>query len=89
MVELSPYEVLKHPVITEKTVGVIERENKLTFIVDVRATKHDVERAFEEIYKVKVEKVNVVITAKGEKKAVIKLKPEYKASDIAIRLGIL
>ncbi|RLI15457.1 MAG: 50S ribosomal protein L23 [Candidatus Hecatellales archaeon] len=89
MVKLSPQEILKHPLITEKTVSVIEKENKLTFIVDKRASKHDVERAFEEIYKVKVEKVNMVITPKGEKKAVVKLKSEYRASDIAIRLGIL
>ncbi|RLI24992.1 MAG: 50S ribosomal protein L23 [Candidatus Hecatellales archaeon] len=89
MVRLSPHQILKHPLITEKTVSVIEKENKLVFIVDRRATKHDIERAFEEIYKVKVEKVNVAITPKGEKKAVIKLKPGYKASDIAIRLGIL
>ncbi|MHC1586766.1 MAG: 50S ribosomal protein L23 [Candidatus Hecatellaceae archaeon] len=89
MVELSPYEILRHPVITEKSVNIIETENKLVFIVDRRATKHDVKRAFEKLYKVKVEKVNILITPKGEKKAIIKLKPGYKASDIAIRLGIL
>ncbi len=89
MVELSPYEILRHPVITEKSVNIIETENKLVFIVDRRATKHDVKRAFEKLYKVKVEKVNILITPKGEKKAIIKLKPGYKASDIAIKLGIL
>lgn len=89
MVRLNPHQILRYPVITEKTVAVVERENKLTFMVDRRATKHDVARAFEQLYKVKVEKVNIIITPKGEKKAVIKLKPEFKASDIAIRLGIL
>ncbi|RLI35210.1 50S ribosomal protein L23 [Candidatus Bathyarchaeota archaeon] len=89
MVELTPYEVLKYPVVTEKSISIIETENKLVFIVDRRATKHDVKRAFEKLYKVKVEKVNIIITPKGEKKAVIKLKPEFKAADIAIRLGIL
>ena len=89
MVGLTPYEVLKYPVVTEKSISIIETENKLVFIVDRRATKHDVKRAFEKLYKVKVEKVNIIITPKGEKKAVIKLKPEFKAADIAIRLGIL
>jgi len=36
-----------------------------------------------------VEKVNVVITSKGEKKAFVKLHPDYKAVDVAIKLGIL
>ena len=89
MVELSPEEIFKHPVVTEKTVSIIETENKLVFIVDRRVSKQDVKRAFEKLYNVKVEKVNILITPKGEKKAIIKLKPEYKASDIAIRLGIL
>ena len=89
MVELTPYEVLKYPVVTEKSISIIETENKLVFIVDRRATKHDVKRGLEKLYKVKVEKVNIIITPKGEKKAVIKLKPEFKAADIAIRLGIL
>ena len=37
---------------------------------------------------VKVEKVNTLITMKGEKKAYVKLKPEYDASEIAARLGL-
>ncbi|HIE15003.1 TPA: 50S ribosomal protein L23, partial [Candidatus Bathyarchaeota archaeon] len=46
-------------------------------------------RAVEELYDVKVEKVNVTITPKGRKKAFVKLHPEYKATDVAIKLGIL
>jgi len=30
-----------------------------------------------------------LVTPKGEKKAFIKLYPEYKAADIAVKLGIL
>ena len=41
------------------------------------------------LYNVEAEKINTAITRKGLKKAFIKLKPEYNASDIAIRLGIL
>jgi large subunit ribosomal protein L23 len=36
-----------------------------------------------------VDKVNVLISPHGEKKAFVKLKPEFKASDVAIKLGIL
>jgi large subunit ribosomal protein L23 len=81
--------ILLYPVITEDTVSLIETENKLVFIVDRNSTKGDVKQAFEKLYEVKVEKVNVLITPTGEKKAFIKLKPEFKASDLAIKIGIL
>ena len=85
---MDPYKVIIRPVVTEKAVSLIEKENKLTFIVDRRATKQDIRRAVEEIYNVKVEKVNTLITMKGEKKAYVKLKPEYSASGIAARIGL-
>ncbi len=85
---MSPEEVILGVVITQDAVSLIERENKLTFIVSLKATKSDVKRAVEGLYDVKVEKVNTLITPRGEKKAFVKLKPEYKASDLAVRLGV-
>jgi large subunit ribosomal protein L23 len=67
----------------------VEKDNKLLFIVNLKAGKTDVKRAVEQLYEVKVDKVTVLITPQGEKKAFVKLKPEYKASDVAIKLGIL
>jgi len=43
----------------------------------------------EQLYEVRVEKVNVVLTSKGIKKAFVRLHSDYKASDVAIKLGIL
>ncbi|RLI13174.1 50S ribosomal protein L23 [Candidatus Bathyarchaeota archaeon] len=74
---------------TEKTMRMVEEENKLVFVVDRRANKHMIRRAVEELFDVEVEKVWTLITPRGEKKAIVKLKPEYKAVDIAMRLGIL
>ncbi|HDZ35674.1 MAG TPA: 50S ribosomal protein L23 [Thermococcus sp.] len=85
---MDPYKVIVKPVVTEKAVAMIENENKLTFIVDRRATKQDIKRAVEEMFEVKVEKVNTLVTMKGEKKAYVKLKPEYNASEIAARIGL-
>ncbi|MCD6559711.1 50S ribosomal protein L23 [Thermococci archaeon] len=85
---MDPLKVIVRPVVTEKAVSLIETENKLTFIVYKKATKSDIKRAVEEIYDVKVEKVNTQITMKGEKKAYVKLKPEYNASEIAARIGL-
>jgi len=86
---LRPHEVIKHPLMTEKAVNLIERENKVTFIVDRKATKKDVASAVEELYGVKVERVWTLITPRGEKKAMVKLMKGYNATDLAIRLGIL
>lgn len=86
---MDPYDVILYPLMTEAASRMIETDNKLVFIVNMKAGKPDVRRAVEELYEVAVEKVNVLITPKGEKKAFVKLHPDHKASDVAIRLGIL
>ena len=82
------YKIIKRPLITEKTFDLIEKENKLVFIVKRKANKNQIKRAIEKLHNVKVIKVNTIITPKGEKKAFVKLHPEYSAQDIAIDLGI-
>jgi len=86
---MDPYKILLYPLTTEKAVTLIEKENKIVFIVNRKANKKQIKEAFEKLFEVKVEKVNTLITRDGRKKAFIKLKPEFKASDIAVRLGIL
>jgi large subunit ribosomal protein L23 len=86
---MNPDEVILAVVRTQKAVSLIEKENKLTFVVRIEATKEDVKRAVEKLYGVKVEKVNTLITPRGEKKAYVKLKPEYKASELAVKLGVI
>ncbi len=86
---MDPHEVILYPLVTEKVMGLIERENKLVFIVNIKANKRDIKRAVEELFEVEVESVRTLITPKGLKKAYVKLKSEYSASDLAARLGIL
>ncbi|MCW4027423.1 MAG: 50S ribosomal protein L23 [Candidatus Bathyarchaeota archaeon] len=86
---MDPQKVILYPIMTEVTSRLIETENKLVFITNIKAKKKDVKRAVEELYEVKVRDVNVAITRKGEKKAFVRLKPEYSATDVAIKLGIL
>ncbi|MEM1569705.1 MAG: 50S ribosomal protein L23 [Candidatus Bathyarchaeia archaeon] len=81
--------ILLYPLMTEKAINMIESQNKLTFIVNIKASKNDIRKAFERFFNVKVSEVRTVITPDGRKKAYIKLSPEYNASDIAVRLGIL
>jgi large subunit ribosomal protein L23 len=86
---MDPYAVILYPLMTESASLMVERENKLVFVVDIKANKSDVKRAVEQLYEVKVDSVNIQITPNAEKKAFVKLNPEFKASDIAIELGIL
>ncbi|MFH0748474.1 MAG: 50S ribosomal protein L23 [Candidatus Bathyarchaeota archaeon] len=81
-------QVILYPLITEDAVNLIENENKLVFIVNLHSNKKSIKKNVEELYTVKVEKVTYLITSKGQKKAFVKLTPEFKASDIAIKLGI-
>jgi len=81
--------ILLYPLMTEKAVNLIESYNTLTFIVNIKASKNDIKKAFEKLFNVKVFKVRTAVMPDGRKKAYIVLSPEYKASDIAVRLGIL
>ena len=86
---MDPYDVIMYPIMTEVASRILESENKLVFVVNLKASKSDVKNAVEELYEVKVDKVTVNITSKGVKKAFVKLNPDYKAADVAIKLGIL
>ncbi len=85
----DPTKVLLRPVTSEKALNYIEKYNTLTFVVSMDSTKNEVKYAVEKLFNVKVEDVRTLITARGEKKAYIRLKPEFKASEIATKLGIL
>ncbi len=82
-------EIISYPLMTESASIMVEKDNKLIFIVNLKAGKADIKKAVEELYEVKVSKVNLQITNQGVKKAYVKLAPEFKASDVAIKLGIL
>jgi len=86
---VEPYDVVLYPLMTEVASRMLETENKLVLMVNLKATKEDIQQAVEALYEVRVKKVNVLITPRGEKKAFVKLHPDYKAVDVAIKLGIL
>jgi len=88
----KPYQfqgILIRALASEKAIRLIERENTITFLVDLKATKKQIAEEVEKMFEVKVEKVNTLITPRGEKKAHLKLAKEYKATDLAHKLGIL
>ncbi len=89
MTKPATNEVIRYPLLSEDAVTLLEAENKITFIVNIRSDKNDIRRAIEQLYEVRVEQVRTLITPEGDKKAFVKLAPDFKASDLAVRLGIL
>ncbi|CAJ1317983.1 50S ribosomal protein L23 [Paenibacillus sp. PK4536] len=86
----DPRDIIKRPVITERTAEYMS-ELKYAFEVDIRSNKTEVKKAIEEIFKVKVSKVNTLrMPAKPKrygrhsgytsewKKAIVTLAPESK-----------
>ncbi len=86
---MDPYKIIKNPLATEKSIRLMESENKLIFVVDQKAKKKDIKIAVEEIFKVKVEKVNTFLTPKGEKRAYVKFNKDNPAIDIATQMGLM
>lgn len=62
-------DVIKAPIITEKSSDLAQNNNTIVFSVDVRANKTQIKQAVEKIFNVKVEKVNTV-NVKPKKKRV-------------------
>ena len=87
--KMDPYEVIKYPVSTEKSIRLMESENKLVFRVERRCSKPEIKEAIEKMFNIKVMKINTCITPKGEKRAYIKLSPENLAIDVATQLGLM
>ena len=77
-----------YPVTTEKAINMLQLQNKLTFIVESKSTKGDVKKDVEQRFAVKVEKVTLLNTLSGKKKAFVKLTKEFKADDVAAKLKI-
>lgn len=61
-------DVLKKPVLTEKSMTLQANENKYTFDVDLNANKTEIRQAVEAMFNVKVESVNVMnVKAKAKR----------------------
>ena len=80
-------DIIIKPIATEKTMLQLEKENKLSFIVNKKSRRGDIKKEVEEKFSVKVTDVNIIITKNG-KKAVVTLSKEFSADEIAGRIGI-
>jgi large subunit ribosomal protein L23 len=76
------------PVATEKAVMMIESQNIMTFLIDMRKSKTEIKKEIEEIFNVKVEKIRTLIRD-NKKTAYVQLKKEFPAIDLATKLGMM
>ena len=80
----NPRDIILRPIITEKTVQLHADENKVTFEVAKGTNKIEIRQAIEEIFDVKVEKVNV-LNVKPRKKRV----GQYEGMTKSVRKAIV
>lgn len=62
-------DIIKAPIITEKSSDLAQKNNTFVFSVDINANKTQIKQAIEKIFNVKVESVNT-INVKPKKKRV-------------------
>lgn len=88
---LHAMQIIKRPLITEKSTWEGAARGRYSFLVDMRANKHEIQTAVAQLYKVRVAKVRTLVR-KGRtyrtrhgvantgdwKKAIVELYPEDK-----------
>jgi len=72
-------DILLKPIITEKSLRQVGEENKYSFKVARRATKKQIKKAIEELYKVKVLAVNIA-NFPGKTRRLLKTRKEFKSA---------
>jgi len=80
--------LIKKPIVTERSTKLME-ENKYCFAVDLRANKHQIKQAVEEIFKVRVISVNT-IRILGKKKRMGRSegkRPDWKKAVVTLAPG--
>ena len=86
---MDTYNIIKYPLSTEKSIRLMESENKLIFVVNKKSSKKEIKKAVEEMFKVEVDNINTFITSDGEKRAYVKFSQKTPAIDIATQLGLM
>lgn len=84
------YEVVKRPVVTEKTVILADDENKFTFEVDMRANKLQVADAVGTAFDVTVEGVHILVMpakTRRTRRGIGVRKPKWKKAIVKLAAG--
>ena len=85
---MNVFQVVKRPVVTEKTTT-SNNDHAYVFEVDLRATKHDIRAAVEELFNVKVARVNTAVM-QGKRKRFGRVqgkRSNWKKAVVTVREG--
>ena len=85
----DPFQIVKRPIVTEKSTAMQERSNAYTFLVELRANKIEIAKAIEKIFRVKVEKVRTQVR-KGKPRRVRAnwgKQPDWKRAVVTLAEG--
>lgn len=82
-------QIIRRPIVTEKTNRLKESQNKVTFEVDPQACKNEIKRAVEALFKVKVKKVNTTRVPGKQKRFGFHMfrRPDIKKAVVTLRAG--
>ena len=85
----DPFDIIRFVLMTEKSIRMVETQNKLVFIVNRPSKKPQIRQAVEQAFGSPVSHITVLMDQDGRKKAFVKFRNEGAAGDIAIKLGVI
>jgi large subunit ribosomal protein L23 len=86
---VNVHEVIRRPIVTEKSNIGREENNVVTLAVDPRANKHDIQRAVEALFDVKVVEVRTMRMPRKTRRVgkTMGRKPEWKKAIVRLAEG--
>jgi len=86
---VKPDQIIYRPVVTEKTTLAREDDNEFVFAVDPRATKHEIRRAVETMFDVRVETVRTSLMPRKKRRVgrYQGFRPRWKKAIVRLAAG--
>lgn len=83
------FKMIHYPLTSESALKKIQSGNTIVFLVDSTSNKNKIKNTLKRIYKIKIQKVNTLISTNGKKKVFVKLSPDFDALDVANKIGFI
>jgi large subunit ribosomal protein L23 len=86
---VNPHDVLRRPLVTEKSTIARDELNVVTFAVDPRANKHEIRSAVETLFDVKVLEVRTIRMPRKSRRLgrFVGRRPEWKKAIVRLAQG--
>lgn len=82
-------QIIRRPIVTEKSTIAREDNNEFVFAVDPRASKHDVRRAVEALFEVEVASVRTMVMPRKQRRVgrFVGHRPQWKKAIVRLSPG--